>query len=78
MPWQGRLPQAGRGTELEDEDEQGSPWAADLCVLGHGAGLHRVDLPRSSLGGKKREDPRATANVKNDLEEEGAGRTRHR
>lgn len=51
------------------------PAGTDLSVLGHGAGLHCVDLSRSSLGGKKRQDPRAAANVKNDLREEGEVRT---
>lgn len=53
----------------------GTPRATDLGVLGHGAGFHRVDLPRSSLGGEKRQDPRAAADVKNNLREEGAVRT---
>ena len=55
--------------------QAGVPAGTDLGMLGHGAGLHCIDLSRTSLGVKKRQDPRAAANVENDLGEEGAVRT---
>ncbi|KAK2509850.1 hypothetical protein MC885_008193 [Smutsia gigantea] len=65
--WEPRLPRTVRAPITWPPD-------APLQPLGRGQGDASAleSLEHHGLGGKKRQDPRATANVKNNLEEEGA------